>query len=31
MGLERFVAWICGIQHLREAIPYPRMLNRIYP
>ncbi len=31
MGLERFVAWICGIKHLRETIPYPRMLYRIYP
>jgi len=31
MGVERTVAWICGIHHLREAIPYPRTLNRIYP
>jgi asparaginyl-tRNA synthetase len=31
MGLERFVAWACGIHHLREAIPYPRTLKRIYP
>ncbi|HYK40875.1 MAG TPA: asparagine--tRNA ligase [Thermoanaerobaculia bacterium] len=31
MGLERFVAWACGIHHLREAIPYPRTINRIYP
>jgi len=31
MGLERTVAWICGIQHIREAIPFPRMLYRIYP
>jgi asparaginyl-tRNA synthetase len=31
MGLERFVSWMCGIPHLREAIPYPRMLNRLYP
>ncbi len=31
MGLERFLAWICGLQHIREAIPYPRMLYRIYP
>ena len=29
MGLERLVAWICGIHHLREAIPYPRTLKRI--
>jgi asparaginyl-tRNA synthetase len=31
MGLERFVAWMCGVLHLRECIPYPRMLYRIYP
>ena len=31
MGLERFVAWMCGVNHLRETIPYPRMLHRIYP
>ena len=31
LGLERTVAWICGLAHLREAIPFPRMLNRIYP
>lgn len=31
MGLERAVAWISGVHHLREVIPYPRMLNRIYP
>ena len=31
MGIERVVAWLCGIAHLREAIPYPRMLNRLYP
>ena len=31
MGIERCVAWLCGIRHLREAIPYPRTLNRIYP
>ncbi|MFN2135753.1 MAG: asparagine--tRNA ligase [Candidatus Promineifilaceae bacterium] len=31
LGLERTVAWICGIDHLREASPYPRMLNRISP
>jgi len=31
MGLERFVAWVCGLKHLRETIPYPRMLHRIYP
>jgi asparaginyl-tRNA synthetase len=31
MGIERFVAWVAGIHHLREAIPYPRTLNRLYP
>ncbi|TVR22974.1 MAG: asparagine--tRNA ligase [Anaerolineaceae bacterium] len=31
LGLERTVAWICGLQHIRETIPYPRMLNRKYP
>ena len=31
MGIERTVAWLCGVHHLREAIPYPRTLSRIYP
>ena len=31
MGLERVIAWICGIDHIREAIPFPRMLTRMYP
>ena len=31
MGIERFVAWMCGVSHLRETIPYPRMLDKIYP
>jgi asparaginyl-tRNA synthetase len=31
LGLERTVSWICGLSHLREAIPFPRLLNRIYP
>jgi asparaginyl-tRNA synthetase len=31
MGIERFVAWMTGVKHLRECIPYPRMLTRIYP
>jgi asparaginyl-tRNA synthetase len=31
MGLERTVAWICGAEHIREAIPFPRMLYRVYP
>jgi len=31
MGIERTVSWICGLPHVREAIPFPRMLYRIYP
>ena len=31
MGVERLVAWICGIDHVRETIAFPRMLNRMYP
>jgi len=30
-GLERIVAWICGLEHVRETIPFPRLLNRIKP
>ena len=31
MGIERVVAWICGVEHVRETIPYPRMLYRLTP
>jgi asparaginyl-tRNA synthetase len=31
IGLERTVAWICGLEHVRETIPFARMLTRIYP
>ena len=31
LGLERTVSWICGLDHLREAIPYPRLMNRLSP
>jgi len=31
MGIERTLTWICGIEHLRETIPFPRMLNRLRP
>jgi asparaginyl-tRNA synthetase len=31
MGIERAVAWICGLDHVRETIPFARTLNRIYP
>jgi asparaginyl-tRNA synthetase len=30
-GLERIVTWICGIHHVRETIPFPRLLNRLEP
>ncbi len=31
LGLERVVAWLCGLSHVRETIPFPRMLNRLSP
>jgi asparaginyl-tRNA synthetase len=31
LGVERTVAWICKLDHVRETIPFPRMLERIYP
>jgi len=31
LGVERTVTWICGIDHLRETIAFPRMLKRVYP
>jgi asparaginyl-tRNA synthetase len=31
MGIERCVSWICKLEHVRETIPYPRMLYRLYP
>ena len=31
MGIERCVAWLCGLDHVRETIPFARTLNRIYP
>jgi len=31
LGLERTVAWICGVQHIRECIPFPRMMHRLRP
>ncbi len=30
-GLERITAWVCGLQHIRETIPFPRLINRITP
>jgi len=31
MGVERTVAWLCGIEHIRETIPFPRTIKRVYP
>ena len=31
LGVERTLAWICGIQHVRETIPFPRLINRLSP
>ena len=31
LGLERTVAWVCGIKHIREAIAFPRLMTRLYP
>lgn len=31
LGLERTVTWICGLDHVRETIPFPRLINRINP
>jgi asparaginyl-tRNA synthetase len=31
MGIERFVTWVCGVPHIRETIPFPRMLQRLRP
>ncbi|MEW5722795.1 MAG: asparagine--tRNA ligase [Thermodesulfobacteriota bacterium] len=31
LGLERVVAWLCGLRHVREAIPFPRLMDRFYP
>jgi asparaginyl-tRNA synthetase len=31
LGVERTVSWICGLQHIRQTIPFPRTLGRIYP
>ena len=31
LGVERTLAWLCGLKHIREAIPYPRMMGKVYP
>ncbi|MDD3580297.1 MAG: asparagine--tRNA ligase [Desulfobacca sp.] len=31
LGIERLVSWLCGLKHVREAIPFPRLMDRLYP
>ena len=31
LGIERTIVWICGLKHIRESIPFPRLMQRIYP
>ncbi len=31
LGVERTVVWLCGLKHIRETIPFPRMMGRFYP
>jgi asparaginyl-tRNA synthetase len=31
LGIERFLSWICRLPHVREAVPFPRLINRLYP
>jgi asparaginyl-tRNA synthetase len=31
MGVERTLSWLCKLRHIRDAIPFPRLINRIYP
>lgn len=31
LGIERTIRWVCGLEHIRECIPFPRLLTRIYP
>jgi asparaginyl-tRNA synthetase len=31
LGVERTVAWICSLKHIRETIPFPRMMGKFYP
>jgi len=31
LGVERTVSWLCGLQHIRETIPFPRTLGRVWP
>ncbi len=31
LGVERYIMWICKLEHIRDAIPFPRLINRVYP
>jgi asparaginyl-tRNA synthetase len=31
LGVERTVAWVCGLKHIRECIAFPRMMGKVYP
>jgi asparaginyl-tRNA synthetase len=31
LGVERTIAWLCGLKHIRETIPFPRMMGKFYP
>jgi len=31
LGLERIVTWVCKLEHIRDSIPYPRTVARVYP
>jgi asparaginyl-tRNA synthetase len=31
MGIERTLAWICKLEHIRDSIAFPRLINRVYP
>ena len=31
LGVERTLAWLCGLKHIRETIPFPRMMGKFYP
>jgi len=31
LGVERFVMWICKLKHIRDAVAFPRLINRVYP
>jgi asparaginyl-tRNA synthetase len=31
LGVERVIAWMCKLEHIRDAIAFPRLINRVYP